>query len=445
MRITVIGTGYVGLVSGACLADVGHDVVCVDVDPKKVEVIQSGRPGIHEPGLASLLEKHSGRRLHGTTDLAGAVARSDVTIIAVGTPFNGEQIDLTAVQAVARQVGQALSLHPGYCVIAVKSTVVPGTTDNVVIPLLEQASGKRAGQHFGVAMNPEFLAQGRAVDDFLRPDRIVLGGIDERSVEVMAQVYEPFADAPVLRTKPCTAEMIKYASNTLLATLISLSNEIANLSSALGGIDAAQVMEGVHLSRYLAAQTPEGKPVTAPLASFFYPGCGFGGSCLPKDTKALAALGASKHSPMRILEAVIAINEEQPARMLGILRRHFPHINGLRVGVLGLSYRPDTNDMRDSPAIPIVRALIDGGAAVQAYDPAALSTAGSVFAADPVRLCETLETAVDGTDALLLVTRWPEFDRLALVLDGMTDPPVVIDGRRMLDPSAFANYDGIGL
>ena len=445
MRITVIGTGYVGLVSGACLAEVGHDVVCVDIDPKKIELIRSGRPGIHEPGLATLLEKHSGKRLHGTTDLAGAISRCDVAIIAVGTPFNGEQIDLTAVQAVARQVGEALSSHPGYCVIAVKSTVVPGTTDSVLVPLLEQASGKRAGQHFGVAMNPEFLTEGRAVDDFLLPDRIVLGGIDERSVQVMAQVYEPFSDTPVLRTNPRTAEMIKYASNTLLATLISLSNEIANLSSALGDIDAAQVMEGVHLSRYLTAQTPEGKSVTAPLASFYYPGCGFGGSCLPKDTKALAALGASKHSPMRVLEAVIGVNDEQPARMLSILRRHFPRINGLRVGVLGLSYRPDTDDMRDSPAIPIVRALIDAGAAVQGYDPAALDTARSVFAADPVRLCETLEAAVDGTEALLLVTRWPEFGRLAQVLDRMANPPVVIDGRRMLNPTAFAHYDGIGL
>jgi len=249
MRITVIGTGYVGLVSGACLAEVGHDVVCVDIDPKKVELIRSGRPGIHEPGLATLLEKHSGSRLSGTTDLAGAIRRCDVAIIAVGTPFNGEQIDLTAVQAVARQVGQALRSHPGYCVIAVKSTVVPGTTDSVVVPLLEEASGKRAGQHFGVAMNPEFLTEGRAVDDFLRPDRIVLGGIDERSIEVMAQVYEPFSDTPVLRTNPRTAEMIKYASNTLLATLISLSNEIANLSSAISRRRRPKVSPLRHRSR----------------------------------------------------------------------------------------------------------------------------------------------------------------------------------------------------
>lgn len=444
MRIAVIGTGYVGLVSGACLANVGHDVVCVDIDERKIELLRSGQPGIHEPGLAVLLETYSGDRLKGTTDLSAAVRRSEIVLIAVGTPFDGRQTDLSAIVAVSREIGQALRAHPGYCVVAVKSTVLPGTTDSVVLPLLEKASGRRAGLDFGVAMNPEFLTEGRAVEDFLHPDRIVLGGIDDRSIDTMAAVYRPFTDTPVLRTNTRTAEMIKYASNTLLATLISLSNEIASLSTAIGGIDAATVMRGAHLSRYLTVNTSAGERITAPLASFFYPGCGFGGSCLPKDTKALAALGSLKSSPMRLLEAVIDVNEGQPARLLGVLRRHFPDLIGVRVGILGLAYRPDTDDMRESPAIPIIRELINAGALVQVYDPAALGTAREIFGAEPVVMRESLEAAVDGAQALLIITRWREFGRLPMVLNGMKHPPIVIDGRRMFEPTEFADYDGIG-
>lgn len=445
MRIAVIGTGYVGLVSGACLAEVGHDVICVDIDPRKIELLRSGQPGIHEPGLAELLAKHAGGSLDGTTDLAEAVQQSDVVLIAVGTPFDGTQMDITAIQAVSREVGRALCAHPGYCVVAVKSTVVPGTTDGVVLPLLEQESGRRAGVDFGVAMNPEFLTEGRAVEDFLHPDRIVLGGVDERSTSVMAELYEPFAGTPVLRTNTRTAEMIKYASNTLLSTLISLSNEIANLSSTIGGIDAAAVMKGAHLSRYLTVKTSAGERITAPLASFFYPGCGFGGSCLPKDTKALAAVGQQQKSAMHLLEAVIDVNEAQPARLIDIVRRHFSDLNGLRIGVLGLAYRPDTDDMRESPAIPIVHALIEAGAVLQAYDPAARNTACAVFGDTPLTICEDLESVVEGVQALLLITRWAEFERLPEILSAMDQPPLLIDGRRMLNPADFTRYDGIGL
>jgi len=224
MRISIIGTGYVGLVSGACFAEIGHDCVCVDLDPSKVERINRGEAPIHENGLDAMLARLVGKRLRATTDLKSAVLDSDITFIAVGTPFDGERIDLKFIREAARQIGVALREKPSYHVVVVKSTVVPGTTDDVVLPVLEEASGKRAGADFGVGMNPEFLTEGVAVDDFMKPDRIVLGGIDARSVDTQREVYAPFRGTPTLATNNKTAEMIKYVSNSVLATMISFSN-----------------------------------------------------------------------------------------------------------------------------------------------------------------------------------------------------------------------------
>jgi UDPglucose 6-dehydrogenase/GDP-mannose 6-dehydrogenase len=316
----------------------------------------------------------------------------------------------------------------------------------VVVPILEAASGKRAGVDFGVGMNPEFLTEGDAVSDFLQPDRIVLGGLDDRSIDTMAAAYESFTGVPVLRTNPRTAELIKYASNTLLATMISLSNELANLAAGLGGIDIAAVMKGVHLSRYLTTEAGQGeKTTTAQLASFLYPGCGYGGSCLPKDTKALISQGSELGVPMRVLEAVDHVNNEQPEKMLHILRRHFPEFTGLRVCVLGLAFRPGTDDMRESPAIPIISQLLSADAEVRAYDPIASETARIVFAGLSVKLCANLREAVEDVDAILLVTRWDEFDLVPSLISQEAVPPLLIDGRRMIKPSSVPSYDGIGI
>ena len=445
MRIAVIGTGYVGLVSGVCMAEVGHDVVCVDVDPDKIATIRSGKPPIHERDLPGLLQKHIGTKLHATTDLLDAVTGSELTLIAVGTPFKDGKIDLGSVRTVAQQIGAALRHSPRYHVVVVKSTVVPGTTENVVVPILEAASGKKAGVDFGVGMNPEFLTEGEAVSDFLRPDRIVLGGLDDRSIDTMASAYESFSGVPVIRTNPRTAEMIKYASNTLLATMISLSNELANLAAGVGGINIAAVMKGVHLSRYLTTEAGQGDQTTAQLAAFLYPGCGYGGSCLPKDTKALISQGLELGVPMRVLEAVDHVNNEQPEKMLHILRRHFPELTGLRVCVLGLAFRPGTDDMRESPAIPIINQLLSAGAEVRAYDPIASETARIQFAGLSVKLCANLAESVEDVDAILLVTRWDEFDSVRDLISQEAVPPLLIDGRRMIEPTSVPRYDGIGI
>lgn len=443
MRVCVVGAGYVGLVSGVCLAESGHDVVCVDADPAKVARILRGEPPIHEEGLESLLRRHLGKGFSATGDLAAAVHASDLTMIAVGTPFNG-RIDLTQVSGVAGEIGAALRTRAGFHVVIVKSTVVPGTTDSVVLPLLEQASGKRAGVDFGVGMNPEFLTEGQAVRDFREPDRLVLGAADDRTLAALEALYAGFGTVPRIRTNPRTAEMIKYASNALLATAISFANELANLCAALGGVDAVDVMEGVHASSYLTTVGPDGGRTRAALSSFLLPGCGFGGSCLPKDVNALAVHGETAGVPMRLLRAVMAVNGDQPAEVLRQLERHFPAPSGLRVGVLGLAFKPGTDDVRESPAFPVVRLLLERGATVKAHDPVAMNEAKRVLG-DTIAYVDTVADCVAEVDAVVLLTRWPEFELVPRLLQAMDSPPLLVDGRRQLDPHSVPRYAGIGL
>jgi UDPglucose 6-dehydrogenase/GDP-mannose 6-dehydrogenase len=443
MRISVIGAGYVGLVSGACFAEIGHHCICVDVDAGKVDRINRGIAPIHELGLEALLARHIGERLVATTDLRRAVLESDITFIAVGTPFDGQRIDLTFVREAARQIGAVLRDKDSYHVVVVKSTVVPGTTDEVVRPLLEEAAGKIAGIGFGVGMNPEFLTEGVAIGDFMQPDRIVLGGMDARSIEIQRHVYAPFAQTPLLETNNKTAEMIKYVSNSVLATMISFSNEIANLCSALGGVDVADVMRGVHTARYFTSTLEDGRRVQAPITSFLWAGCGYGGSCLPKDTKALAAHGTEHAAPMPLLDAVIETNLAQPARMVDLLGRHFASLENLRVTVLGLAFKEDTDDVRESPAIPIVELLIQKGACVTAYDPIATRPAQAALP-KATRFAVCLEDALADAEAVLLVTRWDEFKKVPQMLAQRESAPLLVDGRRMFEPKSVRRYAAIG-
>jgi UDPglucose 6-dehydrogenase len=445
MRVSVIGSGYVGLVTAACLAEKGHTLICVDVDPHKVARINHAEPPIYERGLPELLARHVPSRLTATSDLPQAVLDTELTLIAVGTPFDGERIDLTAIREAASCIGQALRRKKGYHVVTVKSTVVPGTTDNVVRPALESSSGKQAGDDFGLAMNPEFLTEGEAIADFMRPDRIVIGGIDGRSIAALDRLYAAFSGVEVIRTNPRTAEMIKYASNALLATSISFANEFANLCSALGGIDVADVMRAVHRSKYLCVPGPDGNPTEAPLSRFLEAGCGFGGSCLPKDVSALIAHAAQAGSPMPVLEAVIQTNQRQPERLLSILGSHFHSLDGLRVTVLGLAFRPNTSDVRQSPALTVIRRLAERGAVVKAHDPVANEEARHALDGVPVEYCDGLAEALTGVDAVLLITRWDQFRDVPEMIARLASPPLLVDGRRMLDKRALPRYSGIGL
>lgn len=445
MKITVAGTGYVGLVSGVCLAAKGHDVVCIDLDQEKVDKINRGEPPIYEEGLEELLKANIGTRLRASTDLREAVINSDISLIAVGTPFDGSAIDVSYIRQVSREIGAALRERDGYHMVVVKSTVVPGTTDEVVLPILESESNKKAGVQFGVGMNPEFLREGEAISDFMNPDRIVVGGIDEKARDTLAEMYAPFAGVDVLRTNTKTAEMIKYASNSLLATLISFSNEIGNLCASIGEIDAIEVMRGVHLDKRFSPILADGTRVHPSSNSYLEAGCGFGGSCFPKDVKALIAHGQKHGSDMKLLDAVIAVNATQPAKMLEMLDKHIANRRGVKVAVLGLAFKPGTDDMRESPAIPVVNTLAEEGAIISAFDPIASEEAKHEFKGIEINYCDSVADAVAGAEAIFIMTRWDEILVLPQLLQAMENPPVVIDGRRMLAKDSVARYEGIGL
>ncbi len=445
MRISIVGTGYVGLVSGVCLADRGHQVTCVDKDADKVAKISSGVAPIYEKGLDDLLGRNLGKTLRATTDLRSAVDETELSLIAVGTPFGGQEIDTGYVEQAATEIGQALRDKDAYHVVLVKSTVVPGTTDELVLTALEKASGKKAGVDFGLGMNPEFLREGEAISDFMNPDRIVLGGLDERTHETLRKVYEPFTGVDVVLTSNKTAEMIKYASNSLLATLISFSNEIANLCSSVGGIDALEVMHGVHLDKRFSPLLPGGERITPGFISYLEAGCGFGGSCFPKDVKALIAHGQKHAASMRLLESVIEINQNQPTQVLTRVEKHFPSVKDVDIAVLGLAFKPGTDDMRESPAIPIVNALREKGARIKAYDPVARAEAQKVFGDQGIRYCEDLVETIADAQVILLLTRWDEFKQIPELLERTGSQAVLVDGRRMLDKDSVERYEGIGI
>ena len=444
-RVSIIGAGYVGLVTGVCLAEKGHDVIVVESDAQKLARIRAGEAPFHEAGLSELLSKHNGRGLRATASVDDAVAASELTLIAVGTPFDGKTIDLSAVLTACDEIGRAIQRAGRYHCVAVKSTVVPGTTVGPVRERLEAASGLQAGSGFGLGANPEFLTEGQAIDDFMHPDRVVIGGIDERTLHALETLYAGFAGVPLIRTNPSTAEMIKYASNSLLATMISFSNEIADLCTAIGGIDALDVMRGVHASAYLTVSSGNGVRLQAPIASFLEAGCGFGGSCLPKDVSALVAHGRARGVEMGMLDETMSINRTRPARVLEHLKRDLGSLAGKRVTVLGLAFKPDTDDVRESPAFPIIRKLLEEGARVVAHDPVANEPARRVLGNAPVRYADSLADAVDGADAVVVVTRWKQFAALPALVARMAPVPLVFDGRRMLDRTAVPRYDGIGL
>jgi UDPglucose 6-dehydrogenase/GDP-mannose 6-dehydrogenase len=445
MKISIVGTGYVGLVSGVCLSELGHEVICVDSDVDKVKKLNSCTSPIYETGLDDLLIKHVDKRLHATTNLSQAIANTELTIIAVGTPFDGNVIDLTYIKNVSEDIGKCLKEKKDYHVVVVKSTVVPGTTDEIVLPLLEKHSGKRAGIDFGLGMNPEFLREGEAIQDFMSPDRIVIGGIDKRSQDSLCKVYAQFKNIDKVVTNNKTAEMIKYTSNALLATMISFSNEIGNLCSTLGDIDALEVMKGVHLDKRISPILESGERIQPGITSYLEAGCGFGGSCFPKDVKALIAHGISVGENMSLLKSVININQQQPEQIINRLLKHFPDLTNIKIAIMGLAFKPGTNDMRESPAIPIVNALLSSKARISAYDPIAEDEAKKIFKSDRITYYDSIETALEGVDAILLLTRWPELEAVPEILKSMGTRPLLVDGRRMLAKDSVARYEGIGV
>ena len=376
---------------------------------------------------------HEAGRFRATADLDAALDGSDLVLISVGTPSEAGKIDLGYILATAQQIGAYIGRNDRHISVVVKSTVVPGTTDTVVRAAIEQASGKQLGE-FGLGMNPEFLREGEAIEDFAMPDRIVLGHEDAKTLERLEELYAPW-DVDKVRVNTRTAELIKYANNALLATQISAINEIANLSAALGGIDILDVAKGVHLDKRWAPLTENGR-VSPAILTYLVPGCGFGGSCFPKDVQALRTQGVELGLPMNMLNAVLDVNDIQPLQVTAIIERAIGPIAGKTVVVLGLAFKPGTDDVRESASLKIVRSLLDKGAQVSAHDPIAIDHFARAFGPDSARIAfvDDWQSCVQQADIVIVATAWPEYQPLAtLSLDGA----VVFDARRAFDPTRF--------
>jgi UDPglucose 6-dehydrogenase len=431
MNICVVGSGYVGLVTGACLADFGMHVVGVDKDAAKVEALSQGKVPIYEPGLDTLVQKNMDEgRLRFSTELAPAIEEAQAIFIAVGTPPRSDgSVDLTFIREVATSISQHLN---GYKVIVTKSTVPIGT-GKMIEAIVREGAG---GQHpFAVVSNPEFLREGSAIEDFMHPDRVVVGSRDQRAIDLMLDVYSPLAaaDVPFVITDVESAELIKYASNGFLATKISFINEVAELCEALGA-NVDVVSRGMGLDSRIGPK-------------FLDPGPGFGGSCFPKDTRAVAQIARDQGLAFRIIEAVLEVNEATKARMVAkIVRALGGAIAGRTIAVLGLSFKPNTDDIRESPALPIVQGLLDGGATVRAFDPEAMAACRPLFPG--VRFCDNPYEAARGADALVICTEWNQFRKLELDrLHAVLRRPLVIDLRNLYAPEkmAAASFEYISL
>ena len=452
MKVTIVGSGYVGTTLAACLAEFGHQVVAIDIDEEPVAAINAGQSPIHEPGLDELVAEHAGGNLTATTEYA-AVADADVTFLALPTPSRDDgSVDVSAIESGAESVGEALNRaeqagavpagETARHLVVVKSTVTPAVPADVVVPAIERGLGRdlapqdstdvadAPGQfEVGVATNPEFLREGSAVSDLRNPDKMVFGYDTEWAGERLEAVFEPLlSDAvPVVRTDPATAMMIKYANNAFLASKISLINELGNVCKEYG-IDAYEVAEAIGLDDRIGDQ-------------FLRSGVGWGGSCFPKDVDALRAAARDRGYRPELLDAAVAVNETQPERLLELLDRQVD-VDGKRVAVLGLAFKPGTDDTRNSRAVPVIEGLTERGGDVVAYDPVAVEDIRERYPHLEFEAAGSAETALSGAHAAVVVTDWDEFATLDSEFDAMADP-VVIDGRRIIERRDGIRYEGL--
>ena len=426
MKITVVGTGYVGLVSGACLAEVGNDVLCLDLDLEKIRVLEAGGIPIFEPGLQDMVQRNvAAGRLHFTTDVSRAVQHGTIQFIAVGTPPGEDgSADMQYVLAAARNIGRLMT---DYKVVVDKSTVPVGTADRVHAAIAEELRQRGAQTPYAVVSNPEFLKEGAAVEDFMRPDRIIVGASDEQAILLMRALYAPFQrnHERLILTDVRSAELTKYAANAMLATRISFMNELANLAEKLGA-DIEMVRQGIGSDPRIGYH-------------FLYPGCGYGGSCFPKDVKALIKTAASDAGlELQVLTAVESSNDAQK-HVLGrkIKHRLGDDLTGRHFAVWGLAFKPNTDDMREAPSLALIADLLAAGATLTAYDPVAMHEAQRVLGEKPgIRYAQTPNDALEGADALVIVTEWkefrsPDFD----LIKARLKQPLIVDGRNLYDPA----------
>jgi len=427
MNVSIVGSGYVGTTIAACLADIGHDVVNVEIDDEIVATINAGEAPIHESGLEQRIADHAGTNLRATTDY-DAVRDTDVTFLCLPTPQSESgSLDLAIMRAGAESLGRALADKDSEHLVVVKSTVLPGTTEDVVGPILEAESGTRIGDGLELAMNPEFLRMGTAVEDFLEPDKVVLGTASEGAAATLRKLYAPILareETDLVETEIREAELIKYANNAFLASKVSLVNELGNIAREYDA-DAYEVLEAVGLDDRVSER-------------FMRSGLGWGGSCFPKDVNALRAGAREQGYDPELLDATVAVNDEQPRRLVALLEEHVA-LEGARIAVLGLSFKPGTDDVRKSRALDVIEQLRDRGAEIVAYDPVAIENVRPDF--PEIEYAESAESALEGAGGAVVATDWPEFDDLSF--EGMARS-VVVDGRRIeIDEESLEVYEGL--
>lgn len=446
MNLAIIGTGYVGLVSGVCLASKGHRVTCVDTNPEIVDQLNFGHPHIYEKGLEELLNKVINENtFRATTDMDEALSGVELVMIAVGTPSENGVIDLRFVKKVAESIGDYIKRNNRSLSIVIKSTVIPGTTDTFVRNEIEKSSNLQFPE-FGLGMNPEFLREGEALEDFLYPDRIVLGYEDEKTLGLLEKLYEPWVEVDKIRVNTRTAELIKYANNALLALQISATNEISNLAAKFGGIDVMDVVKGVQMDKRWSPIVDNGKRVRPKILDYLIPGCGFGGSCFPKDVQALVAFGESNGEKMQMMKSILDINKFQPYQVAEIISYDVPKLTDKKILVLGLAFKPETDDVRESASIKIIESFLNKGAKVIAHDPIATDNFKLVAPdlASRVEFVEDWRMLVEQVEIVIVATKWNEYLELTNIdLAGK----ILFDARRMfaVDNCGGAVYRSIGI
>ncbi len=439
-RISIVGMGYVGLCTAIGFTNKSYDVIAVDKDSKKIAAINEGVPPFHEPGLKELLQNAvDNGNLRGDIDTTEAILNSDVTFVTVGTPSDLDgSINLAQIEGAASEIGEALTKKDLYHLVIVKSTVVPGTTENVVKPILEKNSGKKCGIDFGLCMNPEFLREGSAVSDAMHPDRIVIGEYDKKSGDTLEKLYGDLHQGesiPTIRTNLPTAELIKYANNAFLATKISYINTIANICEKIPKADVIKVAHGIGLDQRINPR-------------FLNAGLGYGGSCFPKDVKAIIAFSKKLGFTPTILEAAHEVNEKQANKAVEKAKKMLTDLNGKQIAVLGLAFKPDTDDMREAISIPIINQLIKEGVKITAYDPVAIPTAKTLFG-NKINYASSALTCLNDADCCILMTEWNEFKQLTPEdFKQHMKQPILIDGRRVYNPQEYRKklkFSAIGL
>ena len=434
MKLAVFGTGYVGLVSGVCLANTGAEVYCIDINEEKIQKIKNGISPIYEPGLEDLLKKNKDR-IEPTTDAASAIKKADVVMIAVGTPFDGQHIDLSYIKQAAKEIGQALRDTDRYVVVTVKSTVVPGTTMDVVRPIVLEESGKTE-KEIGFCMNPEFLREGNAVEDFKEPDRIVLGVTSPEAEEIMRRLYSGFPEADIMITNPTTAEMVKYTANTLLALNISYANEIARVCETLDDVDSEDVFAGVIKDKRISPIV-NGERITPKLTTYLRAGCGFGGSCFPKDVKALASFSRDRKVDGKLLDGLLHINKSQMEHIFELGMKKYPG-TPKRIAILGTAFKPDTDDIRESPGIRLAEFALERGMEVHVHDYKALENTRAEYGDKLQYHTDPLE-AVEGADVVFVATIWDDYLKVS---DEQFEARMANDGVMVDCRSLYKNREG---